>query len=156
MPHQGRNLKRIREILGIKQETLALKLGLSQQAISQLEQKEAIDAAVLERVAHFLGVSKEAIQNFDEDSINYHIQNNYEGSNSQASNVINGNGHYTNCQFNALDKLLEVQEENKQLYERLLKVQEEKNQLLERLLAKELSNAGIKLFFLDSFFEVYP
>jgi DNA-binding XRE family transcriptional regulator len=27
--HEGRNVKRIREILGIKQETLALELGIS-------------------------------------------------------------------------------------------------------------------------------
>jgi DNA-binding XRE family transcriptional regulator len=33
--HEGRNVKRIREILGIKQEALAMDLGLSQQAISQ-------------------------------------------------------------------------------------------------------------------------
>ncbi len=29
--HEGRNVKRIREILGIKQDTLAIELGLSQQ-----------------------------------------------------------------------------------------------------------------------------
>ena len=40
MVHQGHNVKRIREILGIKQDALAIKLGLSQQAVSQLEQKE--------------------------------------------------------------------------------------------------------------------
>ena len=131
MPHQGRNLKRIREILGIKQEALAIELGLSQQAISQLEQKETVDPAVLERVAAFFGVSKEAIQSFEEESINYYIQNNYEGS-----SVVSGNGHYTNCHFNPLDKLLEVQEENKRLYQQLLKVQEEKNELLQSLLQK--------------------
>ena len=36
MPHQGRNIKRIREILGIKQDVLAVDLGLTQQAVSLL------------------------------------------------------------------------------------------------------------------------
>ena len=35
--HHGRNVKRIREMLGIKQEALAIDLGISQQAISALE-----------------------------------------------------------------------------------------------------------------------
>ncbi|WP_310586788.1 helix-turn-helix domain-containing protein [Runella salmonicolor] len=44
-------MKRIREMLGIKQDALALSLGVSQQAISQLEQKEIIDAHTLEKLA---------------------------------------------------------------------------------------------------------
>ena len=35
--YEGRNVKRIREIPGIKQDALANELGLSQQAISALE-----------------------------------------------------------------------------------------------------------------------
>lgn len=136
MPHQGRNLKRIREILGIKQEALAIELGLSQQAISQLEQKETVDPAILERVAAFFGVSKEAIESFDEETITYHIQNNYEGSSVSGSNFIGRDNNYHQCHFNPLDKLLEVQEENKRLYQQLLKVQEEKNELLQSLLQK--------------------
>jgi hypothetical protein len=38
-PHHGRNVKRIREILGI-----------SQQAISSLEQREALDKDLLEKI----------------------------------------------------------------------------------------------------------
>jgi len=49
--HEGRNVKRIREMLGIKQDALAFDLGLSQQAISQLEQKEALDKDMLEKIA---------------------------------------------------------------------------------------------------------
>lgn len=36
-PHHRRNVKRIREMLGIKQEAMAIDLGISQQAISALE-----------------------------------------------------------------------------------------------------------------------
>jgi len=38
--HHGKNVKRLREILGIKQETIALGLNISQQAMSKLEQKD--------------------------------------------------------------------------------------------------------------------
>ncbi len=42
--HQGRNVKRFREMLGIKQEVLTLELGeeWSQKKISLLEQRETI------------------------------------------------------------------------------------------------------------------
>ena len=38
--HHGRNVKRLREILGIKQEVLADGLSLSQQTISRFEAQE--------------------------------------------------------------------------------------------------------------------
>ena len=43
--HEGRNVKRIREMLGIKQETLAYELGddWNQKKISLLEQKEPLN-----------------------------------------------------------------------------------------------------------------
>lgn len=42
--HQGRNVKRFREMLGIKQEALAYALGedWNQKKVSLLEQKDAI------------------------------------------------------------------------------------------------------------------
>jgi transcriptional regulator with XRE-family HTH domain len=117
--HEGRNVKRIREILGIKQDTLAASLGLSQQAISQLEQKEALDKDILEKIAAVLKVPVDAIKNFDEEKAIYNIQNNYDNS---TSNV--------NYQFNAVDKIVE-------LYEALIKSEKEKVEILERLLDKK-------------------
>ena len=117
--HEGRNVKRIREILGIKQDTLAASLGLSQQAISQLEQKEALDKDMLEKIAAILKVPVEAIKNFDEEKAIYNIQNNYDSS---TSNV--------NYQFNAVDKIVE-------LYEALIKSEKEKVEMLERMLNKK-------------------
>ena len=49
--HQGRAVKRIREILQVKQETLASELGISQQSVSLLETKETIDPETLEQIA---------------------------------------------------------------------------------------------------------
>lgn len=47
--HQGRNVKRFREMLGIKQEALASELGedWNQRKISILEQKETIEPDII-------------------------------------------------------------------------------------------------------------
>lgn len=114
--HEGRNVKRIREIMGIKQDRLAHELGLSQQTISQLEQKERLDSETLKKIADVLKVPVEAIKNFDEEKAIYNIQNNYDSS---TSNV--------NYQFNSVEKIVE-------LYEALIKSERDKVDLLERML----------------------
>jgi transcriptional regulator with XRE-family HTH domain len=67
--HEGRNLKRFRELLGLKQDAMAFELGedWNQQKISLLEQKEKIDSDILEQVAAILKIPAEAIRNFNED-----------------------------------------------------------------------------------------
>lgn len=67
--HQGRNIKRFREMLGIKQDALAYELGedWNQKKISLLEQKESVEKDILEQVAKILKVPTEAIENFDEE-----------------------------------------------------------------------------------------
>jgi transcriptional regulator with XRE-family HTH domain len=117
--HEGRNVKRIREMLGIKQDSLAMDLGISQQAISALEQKEALDRDMLEKIANALKVPVEAIQNFDEEKAVNVISSTF------YDNAAVFNNYPT---FNPIDKIVE-------LYERMLALEREKNELLERLLA---------------------
>ncbi|MGK4568575.1 helix-turn-helix domain-containing protein [Flavobacterium sp. 3HN19-14] len=126
--HIGRNISRIRELRGMKQDALAMAIGVSQQTISIIENSEKVEEEKLELIAKELGVSPEAIKNFsDEGVINYF--------NSFHDNVVTtGSIFATNCTFNPLDKLIESHEENKQLYERLLKAQEDKVEYLEKLL----------------------
>jgi len=111
-------------ILRIKQEHLATELGVSQQTVSRMEQAETIEDDVLEKVAGILGVSSEAIKNYSDEAVINNIQNNYEGSNNHGANI----GHQFN--FNPIDKLVELFEENKKLYERLLQSEKEKIELL--------------------------
>lgn len=128
--HIGRKISRIRELRGMKQETLAEKLGVSQQSVSQLEQSETLENEKLEKVAEILGVTKEAIENFSEEQvINYFNTFNEKVSSSNF-------GHNNTCTFNPLDKLMETVEENKKLYERLIQVEQEKINYLEKLLNK--------------------
>lgn len=121
-PHQGRNVKKIREMLGIKQMSLATSLGLSQQAISQLEQREILDAPLLEKVSTLLGVPEEAIKNLTDDTAINVIANTI--TNNDQSSVVN---YYPS--FNPIDKIVE-------LYERLLALEKEKSELLQKLLDK--------------------
>ncbi|GGA95105.1 MULTISPECIES: helix-turn-helix domain-containing protein [Mucilaginibacter] len=117
----GRKISRVREIIGMKQEALATLLGVSQQAISKIEQSEKVEDEILEKIADALGVSSEAIKNYSDEAVIYNIQNNYEGSNNHGANHISQH----HCTFNPLDKVVE-------LYERLLKSEQEKNDLLKK------------------------
>ena len=116
--HEGRNIKRIHEILGIKQETLAIDLGLSQQAISSLEHKETLDAPTLEKVAKTLGVTTEAIKNFNEEAAINIIATTF-NSHDNSTSVA----YQSTFTFNPIDKIVE-------LYEALLKSEREKLELV--------------------------
>ena len=78
--HEGRNVKRFREMLGIKQDALANELGddWNQQKISLLEQKETIDPTILQQVSAALKIPVEAIQNFDEEQAVNIISNTFD------------------------------------------------------------------------------
>lgn len=128
--HEGHNVKRIREILGIKQDVLAMGLGLSQQAVSALEQKEALDKEMIDKIATILKITPEAIKNFNEESVINNISCTFT---DQSANNVNYN-------FCPIDKILELVEENKTLYERLLQAEREKVTMLEKMLFEKKNN----------------
>ncbi|WP_017733034.1 helix-turn-helix domain-containing protein [Nafulsella turpanensis] len=119
--HEGKNVKRIREILGIKQDALAFELGLSQQAVSQMEQKERLEPELLEKVAQQLGVPAEAIKSFNEEKAVNIIANTFKDNSSNVAYQYN---------FNPIDKIVE-------LYDALLKAEREKITLLEKMMEKK-------------------
>ncbi|KQO34243.1 transcriptional regulator [Flavobacterium sp. Leaf82] len=118
--HIGRKISRIRELRDMKQEALAQALGLSQQTVSAIENSETIDEEKLQAIAEVLGVSVEGIKNFSEEAVLNII-----GNTLNEGSVINGNAY--NCNFNPLDKVIE-------LYERLVLAEKEKVEYLEKLL----------------------
>ena len=124
--HIGRNISRIRELKGMKQEALAIAIGVSQQSISNIEGSESVDDEKLKAIAEALGIPAEVIKNFSEEAVFNIIGNTYNDDSSSIKNY--------NCTFNPLDKLLEAFEENKKLYERLVEAEREKVALLEKLL----------------------
>ncbi|MDY0903889.1 helix-turn-helix transcriptional regulator [Pedobacter sp. CFBP9032] len=122
--HLGRKISRIRELRGMKQESLATELGISQQAISKLEQSEEIEDSTLEKVAKVLGVSAEAIKSYTDDMVINYINN------FNDSSINHGPLNNYNCTFNPLDELIKALNANKELYERLLASEKEKVELL--------------------------
>jgi len=120
--HQGRNVKRFREMLGIKQDALAIDLGddWNQQKVSLLEQKDTIDENLLQQISHALKVPVEAIKNFDEEKAINIIGNTV--TNHDNASVLN---FYPT--FNPIDKIVE-------LYEALVKSEKEKVEMLQKIL----------------------
>ncbi|MFH6999484.1 helix-turn-helix domain-containing protein [Flavobacterium sp. FlaQc-57] len=121
--HIGRNISRIRELRGMKQEALAQAIGSNQQAISGIEGSEEVDAKKLLEIAKALGVTVEAIENFSEESVFSYFNTFYDNSVNQGQ--INGPNH--NCTFNPLDKVVEF-------YERLVQAEKDKVEYLEKLM----------------------
>jgi len=127
--HEGRNVKRFREMLGIKQEALAFELGedWNQKKISLLEQKESIELPLLQQISSALKIPVEAFQNFDEEQAITVISSTF---NDNAAVVNN------NPTFHPIDQLIKLHEEKIALYERMLKEKDEMMERLERLMGK--------------------
>jgi transcriptional regulator with XRE-family HTH domain len=122
--HHGRNIKRLREILGVKQDVLATEFNITQQAVSDLEKKAQLSDEILEKVAKVLNVPLEVIKNFNDEAAVNIIANTF-------NDVFHDNASFINYQptINQIDKLTEM-------IERLLKAEQEKNALLEKMLAE--------------------
>jgi transcriptional regulator with XRE-family HTH domain len=130
--HIGRKISRIRELRGIKQEALAFELGVSQQSVSRMEQSENVEEETLQKVAKILGVSTEAIKNYNDEAVLNIISNTF--NNHDNSATLQGHIIHYSPSFNPIDKLMEVIEENKKLYERLLESERAQNELLKKMI----------------------
>ncbi len=130
--HQGRNIKRFREMLGIKQEALAAELGddWNQRKVSLLEQKDTVEAAILQQVAAVLKLPVEAFQNFDEEQAVNFITNTF---NDQS----NGYNYYPTFNVNPVEKWIEALEEIKRLNAALIQEKDDKIKLLEKLMERK-------------------
>ncbi|MCD0466258.1 helix-turn-helix domain-containing protein [Flavobacterium sp. ENC] len=125
--HIGRNITRIRELKGMKQEALAMAIGVTQQTVSNLEASETVEESKLVEVAKALGVTVEAIKNFSEEGVfNY-----FNTFNETVSGSSFGNGTYNNeCTFNPLDKVVELYERLVLAEKELVQAEREKVELL--------------------------
>ncbi|MDR2222411.1 MAG: XRE family transcriptional regulator [Flavobacteriaceae bacterium] len=134
--HQGRNVKRFREMLGIKQEVLAFDLGedWNQKKISVLEQKEIIDNSLLQQISKVLNIPVEAFENFDEQQAINIINNTITNNDNAVMHAL----YINNATINPIDKIVQLHEEKIALYERMLKEKEEMINRLEKLIQNKL------------------
>ena len=121
--HIGRNISRIRELRGMKQEALAIAIGMSQQTISNIEGSETVDDEKLNAIAEALGVSVDSIKSFSDEGVVNYFNNVYD--NDITDSIFNANA--IECTFNPIDKIVE-------LYERLVQAEKDKVEYLERLM----------------------
>lgn len=133
--HQGRNIKRFREMMGIKQEAMAFELGeeWNQKKVSLLEQKESVESDIVKQVAKILKIPVEAIENFDEEQAVNIIANTINNNDNASGNSLYN--YYPT--FNPIDKVVELYDEKIALYERMLKEKDEMMERLEKLLEKK-------------------
>jgi len=132
--HEGRNVKRFREMLGIKQDALAADLGddWNQQKISLLEQKETIEPAILKRVSEIMKLPVEAFQNMTDDQAVNIVANTFDNG-----SILNGINQNPTFNVNPLEKLIQLHEEKITLYERMLKEKDEMMARLEKLIERK-------------------
>ncbi|WP_407478343.1 helix-turn-helix domain-containing protein [Elizabethkingia meningoseptica] len=130
--HQGRNVKRFREMLGIKQDALAFDLGedWNQKKISLLEQKETIEEDILAKISEILKIPVEAIENLDEEQAVNIIANTFHDSAAYAYTA------YFKQTIHPLDQVIKLHEEKIALYERMLKEKDEMMAKLEQFIQK--------------------
>jgi transcriptional regulator with XRE-family HTH domain len=130
--HMGKQVKRFREAIGLKQEALAAELKTSQQNISYYEKQEDMDDKLFAQIAHAMGISPDVLKNFNvEDAVN--IFSNTFSENSQAGNNYN---------FNPIDKIIEQSSKIEELYKELLKSEREKVEVLTK--ANEFMSSALE------------
>jgi transcriptional regulator with XRE-family HTH domain len=130
--HEGRNVKRFREMLGIKQDALAYELGegWNQKKISLLEQKKTIEQPLLQQISNTLKIPVEAFQNFDEEQAVNIISNTFDNG-----SILNAINH--NPTFHPIEQIIKLHEEKIALYERMLKEKDEMMERLEKLIREK-------------------
>ena len=131
--HQGRNVKRFREMLGLKQEALAYELGddWNQKKISLLETKETIDLPLLRQISEALKIPVEAFQNFDEEQAVNVIANTFDNG------AFLNTGHTPTFNIHPIEELKKLHEEKIALYERMLKEKDDMMARLEKLIERK-------------------
>lgn len=138
--HLGYNVKRLREILGVKQEDLAERMHLTQQSVSKLENKEDLDNETLEKIANAMNIPADAIKNFTDEGTVHIISNTFSENVSVNDYAASINNSPIN---NPIDRIIQLYDEKVALYERMLQSEKDKVALLEELL-RDKSDAGRK------------
>ncbi|MCG2417953.1 helix-turn-helix transcriptional regulator [Aequorivita sp. F47161] len=129
--HIGQNIRRIRELRGLKQDALGFELGISQKQVSHLEHQESVAEETLLQIARVLGVSPHVITLFTEEAFINYCENflNRPQDAFEVEPLHEASLHAS--RFAPHDKIFE-------LYERLLQAEREKLAYVEKILEHKL------------------
>ncbi|WP_293713093.1 helix-turn-helix transcriptional regulator [uncultured Parabacteroides sp.] len=134
--NEGANVRKLRQILGIKQSAFAEKLGIDQSAVSRLESRRVIEEDMLLKIANIFNVSPKIIQELEENPLSVVVENNtFESGSYNYGGTINDENHQHI--IHPLEKIVELNKQTSDLYERMLALEKEKSALLEQLLKEK-------------------
>lgn len=133
--NQGANVRKLRQIMGMKQDTMAELLNTNQQTVSRIEQKKILDEDTIAKIANILHVSPKIIQELEENANSIVIENNTFQAGSSNVGVVES--QRDNIVNHPIDKIMELSKEHASLYERMLVIEKEKVALLEQLLKEK-------------------
>ncbi|WP_324758357.1 helix-turn-helix domain-containing protein [Sphingobacterium thalpophilum] len=107
--HIGHNIKRIREIQGIKQEAFGqlCRNRYSQQRISDFENMVALDEPLLEELATALGVTPDFVKSFKDENVIYNIQHHHTFNDNSTNSSQHSQPTYNSDGADKLVALLE-------------------------------------------------
>lgn len=128
--HHGHTIRKFRLNKGMKQQELGSNVGLSQQSVSDYEQKRVIEEEILARFAKYFEIPLDEFKHMEEERGTLLIENNNFENTGSGQIGIQAEGNINNTTSN--EKVIE-------LYERLLKEEKEKYKLLEQQM-KELKS----------------
>jgi len=127
MIHIGQNIRRIRELRGLKQDALGFELGISQKRVSHIEHQEHVPEDVLIQIANVLKVSPQVIQQFTEEAFIDYCES-LSNPQADATGIETLPGVSLPASgFAPHDKIVE-------LYERLLQAERDKLAYVEKML----------------------
>jgi len=136
--HQVRNVRFFRNLKNMKQEDFAERIGVTQPVVTKIERQSVLDPPMLLKCAEVLGISVDILKDFDPekmvDNFTYHID---KIENSNGSLSFSKEGSPPTNYYYPIEKIMELNQKNAELYERLLQTEKEKNALLERMLAEK-------------------
>lgn len=133
--NEGANVRKLRQILGIKQSAFAEKLGIDQSAVSRLESRRVIEEDMLLKIANIFNVSPKIIQELEENPLSVVVENTFE-SGSSNNGIIGYNENVDNI-IHPIEKIIELNKQTTELYERMVALEKEKSALLEQLLKEK-------------------
>lgn len=112
--HIGHNLAAIRRSRGMSQEYVALKLGKSQQTVSNIESMRSVPEELLAQIAMILGVTPDYVKNYDLERV---MANNTQIIHDGGKGGFNEfNDHSTN----SLDVIKYIVAENERLHTQII------------------------------------
>jgi transcriptional regulator with XRE-family HTH domain len=85
--HKGKKVEYVRKLRGWTQTDLGEILGITEQAVSELEQSENMSDDKLKEIADALGVTLEGLKELNLDHVLYNTNNFYENCGVSATNI---------------------------------------------------------------------